>query len=379
LKITGLSLLLGAAALIVGLLLFFGPRDSGNQQLPMIKWTAQTAKAEVGSATFSDGSMQIELAKVGGAGVTLEMKPVPARAYPYLHIELVDPPKGLTAVISWKSNDTYPALTLEAGTQSLWIATNELRGWEGQVSSLRLLISGKPGEIVHIRDFSLYPASPRYQLASIYSDLTGFVPWHRAAMNTYTGVTSLSSFYPIALTVAFLGLSMAAYVVSLLVFRKQQRFDWYVVALIFLACWVTLDLVWQNRLLQQLVETHRIFSGKSMAEKRAVGPDAALASFVSQIEPLISAKNARIFVASSDQYSGMRVAYYLFPHNVFWSLHLHELPANPFLRKGDYIALVKPTEFRFIDEFGALFAPNRARLSAQMLYSDSAGSLLRLN
>jgi hypothetical protein len=380
LKITGLSLLLGAAALIVGLTLFFGPQDNGDRQVPLLKWSAETARAEAGNATFINGEMQIELDVRGGAVARLEMGEVPARDYPYLHIELVDPPKGLSLAITWKTREGYHALTFEAGTQkSLWIATAELPDWNGDVSSLGLLLYGQPGQTVRIQDFTVYPASPWRQLAAIYSDLTGFIPWNRAAMNTYTGVSHLSSFYPIALTVTFLGLCLLAYGVLLLAFRKRVHFDWSVIALLFLACWVILDLVWQNRLLQQLADTHRLFSGKSTAEKLAAGPDAKLVNFVSQIEPLLGADNARVFVASSDQYSGMRTAYYLFPRNVFWSLHLQELPVNTFLRKGDYIALVKPTDLRFNEEFGALFGPERARLRAQLLYTDRAGSLLRLN
>lgn len=380
LTITGLSLLLGAAALAVGLRFFFGPHTSDGRAWPAIQWNASTARAVAGKATYADDEMQIVLEPNGGAVVSLQMPEVPAQAYPYLHIELVDPPAELTLAVTWRAQGTYHALTLEGGTQkSLWIATEELQDWDGRISSLGLLLHDQPGETVRIRDFSIYPAALRYQLAAIFTDLTRFSPWDRAAMNTYTGVFQLSSYYPVVLSVALLGLSLLAYGLLLLVFRRRVPASWSVAALLFLACWVALDLAWQTRLIKQVSDTQRLFAGKDTEAKRAAGPDAALVELVSGITPLLDADEARVFVASTDQYSGMRVAYYLYPRNAFWSMHLHELPVNSFLRSGDYIALVNPTDFRFNEARGALVAPGRAKLSAQLLYSSPAGSLLRLN
>ncbi|MEZ5572166.1 MAG: hypothetical protein R3E64_09090 [Halioglobus sp.] len=378
-----MSLLLGAVALIVVLTQFFGPQHSPEQLRPAILWTADTAKVEGAKASFQDGEMKIEFDNIGGAVASLSMGTVAAQDYPYLHLQLVDPPKGLELAITWRTQEaenSYHAYTLEAGAQkSLWIATEELSDWTGQVSELGMFLHGKPGQKFSIRDFSLYPDSVSHQLAAIYSDLTGFIPWNRAAMNTYTGVSVLSSFYPLILAVALFVLSLLAYGVLRLINRKRIPFNWSVVSLIFLACWICLDLVWQNRLLQQLADTHRLFSGKSSQEKLAAGPDAALVKFVSQMLPLVDADNSRIFVTSSDQYSGMRTAYYLFPHNVFWSLHAPELPTNKFLRKGDYVAVVNPSDFKFNSDYKALFGPGRARLSAQLILSDPAGFLVRLD
>ena len=127
----------------------------------------------------------------------------------------------------------------------------------------------------------------------------------------------------------------------------------------------------------QLADTYRTFAHVEYGQRQAAGPDAPYFSFASQIKEHL-APDARVIVASSDQYNGMRVAYYLYPHNVFWSLHAPEVPYDEFLRAGDYIALIKPSTYRFNGRQGIVSAPDRANLPAELVFSDSTGTLVRL-
>jgi hypothetical protein len=285
--------------------------------------------------------------------------------------------------LTWKTTGDNPQrhfYTLENRSwHSLWLATGELRGWEGKISNVALLVAGHPQDSVVIRDVSLFPSALSYQLKAIYSDWAGYVPWTRSAMNSHSGVTKVASFYPVPLTITAFFLSLLGYGLILTFVRSQRPFSWQVVGLIFLACWITLDLAWQNRLLHQSADTYSTFSGKNTQEKRLVGPDAKLYNFVAQAAQNVEADRSRIFVSSSDEYRGLRSAYYLYPLNVYWTLSEPELPHSRFFRSGDYVLLIKPTSVRFRRVRSQLIMPDGAHLDAELLLTAPAGSLVRVD
>ncbi len=384
LRITVLSLLLGALALIAGLSLSWPPSTVAGRQVPPVTLSAAgTDAVEAGLGTLSNGALQLELSAAGIGVVSLWREQMEASDYPFLHLAIEDAPRDPKVLIEWKNGDgeqkKYSYAVEDYSRQSLWLATNELKGWTGTISSLSLTIVGQAGKVVRIRDFSLYPASPSRKLRAIYSDLTSYVPWNRAEMNSHTGVTQVSSFYPVPLIVAFLILSLLGYGSLLLLFRAKLAFNWRVVALIFLACWITLDLSWQNRLLHQVADTYRTFSGKTTPEKLAVGPDAKLYKFISAAKPLLEPKEARIFVSSSDIYRGQRSAYFLYPFNVYWPDPGSAFPDDSFLRSGDYIVMIQPTVLLFNPFAKKLTVPDCCTLNAELILSDRTGIVVRVN
>lgn len=382
-RIAAWSLLLGAATLVTGLTLFFPPFDDAGRRAPALIWKASTAKVNMGTGSLTGGELQLTLSPLGIAIVSLSMEPIEAQDYPFLHLAIEEASGESHVAISWKTGqnqqESHHYIVESESRASVWLATEELKGWTGKIDDLSMAITGPAGDTVRIRDFSIFPASITRQLQAIFSDLTGFFPWNRAAMNTYTGVSNVSSFYPIPLTVAFLLLSLLAYGVLIVVFRPRLQFNWTVVALIFFVSWIMLDLIWQNRLLHQLVDTQRTFSGKDLPQKLTAGPDASLFGLAAELVPRLESLDSRVFVVSDDIYRGMRVAYYLYPFNVYWSLHSADLPSDNYLRKGDYIVLVKPTAIGFNRKLHLLFAEQRNNLEADLIYSDSVGTAVRLN
>ncbi len=161
-------------------------------------------------------------------------------------------------------------------------------------------------------------------------------------------------------------------------FRATIRFNWRVVALIYLACWISLDMIWQNGLLHQLADTYRTFSGKNTQQRLAVGPDANLYHFVSQVKPLLEPKDTRVFVSSADEYVGQRGAYFLYPFNVYWSEPTAVFPGAASLRSGDYIVLIKPSNTRFYPVQKTLLVPGCCILDSELVYTDPVGSVVRV-
>jgi hypothetical protein len=382
LRTTAFSLLLGALALVAGLALFFLPPTTTGRHVPPVNLNAPTAGVIVGAGTPRHEELQLELNANGMGIVFLNDLQIEARAYPFLHLAIEDSSKNLQVRITWNTSETehnsHAYILENKSRSSLWLATNELKGWTGNISSIGVVFIGRAGEVVRIRDFSLSPASPLRQLQAIYSDLTSYVPWNRAEMNSHTGVTQVSSFYPVPLIVAYLILSLLGYGLLLLLFRTKLAFNWRVVALIFLVCWIGLDLSWQDRLLQQLADTYRTFSGKNTQEKLAVGPDANLYNFISAAKPLLEPGDARVFVSSSDEYRGQRGAYFLYPFNVYWPEPFNTFPGSIFLHSGDYIVLINPTVLRFNPVNKVLIVPRCCTLNTELVMSDPAGTVVRV-
>jgi len=381
LRITLLSLLLGALALIAGITLFFSPPGTSGSQIPAITLTSANANVVLGTGEHVNGELRLLLNEAGQGAVNLAGNRIDARNYPFLHLEVEASSKITLAAFSWFSQQDVARHSYIPHSRSwswLWLATNEIKDWKGYIGDIGLVFFGQAGEIVRIREFGIYPASRARQLKAILSDLTGYVPWNRAAMNSYTGVTPVSSFYPSALTVALLALSLFAYGVILLVLRARVTFSWHVVALIFLACWISLDLLWQNRLLHQVADTYHTFSGKSVEEKLAVGPDAKLYDFIKQVIPLAQPRDARVFVSSSDTYLGQRGAYYMYPLNVYWPGPSGEFPSDYLLHGGDLIVLINPTPMRFNEATNMLATSSGTTLGAELLFSNAIGKVVRL-
>lgn len=382
LRIAITALLLGALALVAGLALFFSPPvDSGRQVAP-ITWQPLKARVIQGFATIDDKEMQLELDSEGKGTVRLASQKFKATDYPFLHLALEESSENLHVVLAWISSDdpkqSQTHILESEPRRSLWLATAELKGWTGDINSVQLFFFGPAGELIGIRDFAVFPASPAHQLQAILSDLQGYESWNRAAMNTHSGVTPVSSFYPVPLAVALLSLSALAYGLLLLVFRNRLKFNLRVMALLFLACWISLDLVWQNQLLHQVADTYRTFVGRNTPQKHAVGPDAALYRFIAQVKPLMHPEDARVFVDSGDEYQGLRAAYYLYPFNVYWPEPGQKFPSRQQLRSGDYIVLIPPTTLQFIPLGRRLaFSPNNV-VRVELILRDAMGTVVRM-
>ena len=381
-RMTVLSLLSGAVATIAGLYLFYvSPTVAG--QLPAIAWNAATARVESGTATRIDQDLHLRLNESGRALVTLPTPRVKSSDYPFLHLAFANAPKNLSVLILWRTVQTGEEVFVYQirgnPGESLWLATRELKDWTGDITSLGMVIQGQPGDEVIVTDVSVFPASLPHQLQAIYSDWTSFSPWDHSSINHHRGVRSAAApFYPVPVMAAFLALSLLAYTLLLFLLRADTRFDWRVVATIFLTGWISLDLIWQEKLLRQLAETYETFPDKDTRGKLAVGLDAELVEFVARVKGRLESPDSRIFVSSTDDYLGMRGAYYLYPFNVFWQRHEPELPRGKYLRSGDYIVLVRPTEISFDPATKTLQTPENKALSVEPVISLRMGSLFRV-
>lgn len=373
LRVTGLSLLLGSAAFVAVLYTIFLPGETHTASPRALVWEPPVTEG-------ASNGRRVVLSKHGGAVVTLPQAGFAADHYPYLHLSLQEVRPKSAILLAWRTTSdpeaNYSHQFETTSRESLWIATSELPGWEGTIQNVYLFIAGEADAAVTIDAFELHQPSLAAQLRGIYSDLTAYEPWNRSSMNSHTGARNVSAFYPAPLFAGLFLACLGAYLVLCLAVPRIQ-FTWSVPGLVFLSVWVCLDLVWQTRLVQQVADTRATFAGKTDDQKLRIGPDAALYQFVRSASEQIPRSDARVFVASSDDYTGLRAAYYFYPLNALWRLQTDEIPQPHFLRSGDYLALLNPTTVE-LDAQGSTAHFSKGSLVVDTLVSEPAGTLVRV-
>ncbi|GAB5451533.1 MAG: hypothetical protein Hals2KO_18610 [Halioglobus sp.] len=381
LRSTSLSLLLGLV-LSLALLAMLSPSDTGQRsQADVLEFPGSDLLARGGKATRDGSTLRIRLDERGIAAVALPIEGLSMHRYRFLKLELREPPPSLDVTLFWTNAATADQAESHIfetrPRQVLWVATDELPGWEGEPNSVGLMLTGEPASEVQIEGVALASGSLFVQLQVLFNDWSGFQPWQRDSMNNYDGVTKLSQFYPTTVVAMILALSLIAYALLVVLRHRRLALDWRVVGAIGLVCWLALDLPWQYKLLRQLDETRQQFAGKSDAQKLAEGPDAAIYRSVTEALAQIPEDRARVFIASSDSYIGLRTAYYFYPHNVFRKFHGRELPYDQYLRPGDYIFVAYPSSLEIYPERGTLIM-KRNRYYIDVLTESESGALLRL-
>lgn len=249
--------------------------------------------------------------------------------------------------------------------------------WQGQIARLAISFAGAAHETVRIDHISFYPDTLIERLRALLADWAVFSPWNQAAINGYPARTvDPPGWERVPLVAIWLCLSIFLYAVWLL--WTQGRWDWRAPSVLCLAGWLMLDLPWQWHLAQQLADTRRIFAALDDEQARRADPfSGALYAFAVEIKRLI-APRTRVFVGSADDYRGMRLNYYLYPLNVFWSRHGEELPAAHWLMTGDYIALAYPSRVVFDATLRELQWSPQQRIAVEPLWLDDAGGLFRV-
>lgn len=382
LKITGLSLLAGALLLLVGVLLVDPGSWRPAAHVASISLDERTARVNNKPVASRGDAQSLTFPDSGYLTVGLKFtQPITASQYRYLHLSLErdDGPGNLVIAPRPAERDAAhtPPYTLENRHRgSLWINTAELPGWTGNLGALHLGLFGEPGEQVVVRDISLHGPSVRRRLAALYDDWTVYEPWDRAAMNTHTGVTRVSSFYPLILAAGWLFLSLACYTLYILAGRGSRRFDWRVAGVALLACWLPLDLAWQQRLLYQVADTREQFAGLTTEEKLRVGPDAKIIAFVAALRDHMP-QDARVFVMSDDDYEALRTSYYLYPRNVYWRKQLGP-PTQHYIRSGDFITVMTSPHVRYNAREALLRIPDTGVWQVERVVHERLGTLYRV-
>ncbi len=221
----------------------------------------------------------------------------------------------------------------------------EAAGASAADTRCRLMLRGLPAAEVTLVPLDWRPVTLLTRIRGMWDDWIAFRPWGLASINLHTAVVQAwHGLSPnVLLGLLFVSVGAVGY------WRWRSRF----LLIWMLACWLVLDLPWQWRLAGQVEATRARFAGVPAEERPGLTEDAALWAFAERARTLLPA-GSRVFVASSSDYAGMRMAYYLYPLNVYWRRGGPELPGSSRVRAGDYIVVVQPTQVRGAPEAGQL-------------------------
>jgi len=253
------------------------------------------------------------------------------------------------------------------------------KGWSSSASALGVVFLGPPGGKVVLESMEILPSRFPYSIYTALEEATSFAPWQHSSINSYVRGGSVGSApNPVFVSFTVFSVALLLYFALLLFFRMKLRFQWGVVAMVFLLSWAIPDILWQGRLLRQAGLTLDTFSGKSPVEKRQVGDDQELFRLMAAVHEAVDSPSARVFVSSSSDYKGMRSSYYLYPLNVFWQRNAKGILEQQSLHAGDYVLLLPPSPLRFDQSTGYLVSQPAFKLKVRPVLSSDLGLLYRV-
>ncbi len=349
----------------------------------VIFWDSQKLRVGMGSILDSADTLRISANENGQVFISVGAQGIALHEFPTVRVEFVETPPGAQFFVAWRTSSgdggQHPFFLspTDAGTASVSMSPEAM--WEGTADQIGLGIWTAPHGIVSIKSISLIKPTFSDKARELLREWSAFRDWVPADANAYTGTLVLEQGVPpVPFFTRALMLALFGYLAYLVVARKFRQLNWHVAGGIILAFWIALDALWQFRLGQQVVATYGKFSGKSSAEKLQVSIDAPTVNFIAKVKARIDGTNARVFIASANDYSAMLSAYYIAPVNTYWNRGGPELPESSYISSGNYILLLEPSVTHYLPANNTIVLPDDTRLPVRVLLQERIGMLLQV-
>ncbi|MCB1676331.1 MAG: hypothetical protein KDI01_08570 [Halioglobus sp.] len=381
LTLTGLSLLLGALALTLAG--YFASGGAGDAATAPQQWTPHSSLVPLGSAQPIEGGTRIVLDHQGRAVIALPAAGIELASYPYLRVAFGDapaPPLSRLLVRAVRGAiGHWLARSEDVAPRDTWFYLGAAPQWRGKLVRVELFLLGVPGQTVTIHTIGLYPRSASHALQSLLSAWSSAGPWRQSSVNQHTGGRLDGSLlYPLPAAALLAAFALTACALAPRLFPGFKGLRWPAAGGIVLFCWLLLDALWQWQLLQRLHTAREQFASGSNTEKLLAGPDRELFAISRAVKQALAGKPARVLVSAREEYRGMRLAYYLYPLNVFWERGGPPLPDPALLRAGDYILLLQPSDIGLDRSAGLLRLPDRRTVPVKPVLMADTGVLVQV-
>lgn len=379
-----IACLLLASALLLPLHAFPTDESAGGTAHERRDWASRDFRVVNGTQVRTEAAAAtIRLDEQGRAVVEVDAGNLDLAALPLLHLRFGGRPDVSALIVAWRTPDSGARpRNLRIGvspSRSFWLDMREYGDWSGRATAIAVILLGPPGSEVELASLSLSPAVFPATLFADIAQWTVFVPWTHASINSHLGLlTPGNAPYPAVVAALALAAGVVVYLIAVAVSRGRLPFRWSVVGAITFFCWLALDWPWQNKLLRQSEVTRGTLAGKTNTEKRQTGMDSAIFEFTRRVKDAIGGSDARVFIASTSDYRGMRGAYYLYPNNVYWKRHAKTLPEQKNFAAGDFVVLFPPVQVGYDRNSGHLQYGKGQRLRAELLFSEGSGALFRV-
>ncbi|MFO1311851.1 MAG: hypothetical protein U1F41_07245 [Burkholderiales bacterium] len=212
--------------------------------------------------------------------------------------------------------------------------------WVGRITGVALAIRGPMPEQPHIAGVAFRPGGLPDAFREIFAGWFALERWSGTSINTRTGGADIQELPLSALLVA------SALVTALLWFgwrrTRGRATAWPVmIAAVFVAAWIALDVQWIANLVRQVGETREQFAGKDWRGRHEAADDAEVFKFIERVRAKLPSTPARVFMLADAAPLRGRGAYYLYPHNVLFDPFGTSLPQAGALRPGDYVVVYR--------------------------------------
>ena len=269
-----------------------------------------------------------------------------------------------------------PLTVDDAGEHRVSMRSNE--EWPASIPAVALRFEGTPNADIEIGPIAVFSASYTNPLSELVRAAYYPEPWTLASINVFRLERARAGGLYL---IEWVGLGVVSLGIVLLILTRVSHHLLKHAGTLFLTtaiiAWLLLDSVWLRQLYARGSLTYDQFAGQSDAEKLSRSIDAFEVGITRQLQALIG-EGARVFVATAGDKVGNRLAYYLYPHNVYWRRGGPELPDAQALRSGDYVVVVPPTRLQLSPDGNRLRLPGGGIIAVEALVQESWGSLFEV-
>jgi len=252
--------------------------------------------------------------------------------------------------------------------------------WVGRITGVALTVRGPLAMPVRLSGMTAKTGGLRDVATDRIGEWFMFERWSASSINTLSGGAEAQEL-PLSLMLAVATVIAAGAWAALAWRRRRMESLPIVLAVLFVAAWITLDAVWTLNLARQVAETRAQFGGKDWREQHLAAEDGPLFAFIERARTKLPAPpvpSARVFIVADAAYFRGRGAYHLYPHNVFFDPSNNTLPAATSLRPGDFLVVYQRRGLQFNPDEKRLRWEGSPAIAAEALLVEPGAALFRI-
>ena len=360
-----------------------GPHLHGTPPSIVVPASAMSVERGRGGPTAAG----VVLEATGPDGIGLIAAPdvgVDGDAYSRITWHFAVPPPGGTALaMTWSRREragTVFTAPIDWSRGDAAIDLTHHPDWGGAVHGIGLAVRGRLPAPLVLADARLRSNAWDATLAEMAGDwIKGRNEESLGAMTSLRHeATHVAPLLPIVATAVVLAVALVAWRNR----RRGEAPDVGAIVAIVLAGWLVLDLRWQALLWQQHAAALGAFAGRTLDEKRAAERDAPIFAVARRVRDAERPRGGRVLVLSDNTALATRVAWFLYPDNVWVDMRrlLRGTPPPPdALKSGDQVVLLLKRDLVFDAANGRLVWPDgRSRAARAILVDGPEFALLEI-
>lgn len=303
---------------------------SGSSAKPLLITGAQFQARLSGGSVFEGKNLVVTKLKNGEAILAKNTR-FNAEDYAFARFSSRGLHPGLKLYLFWQTVERpdgvfYAQIPLVPGGSG-WFNLKRENLWQGTIRKIEIGVFGDlRKEQFSLQSLELHPYAAKGLMGTIETEWREFRPWTHVSINAYVGVGPGALISPVVFASIWLVVSLvlaggtpwllnALNMTELAAKVPQARPMFSTLAMI---CWLALTLIWLTNFTLHNKETRRLFSGKSINERKLADWDGAnyyrFAMAVKEAGPSVGG-NLAILVAQDGTQTDMayRLRYHLFP------------------------------------------------------------------